>query len=89
MNDPIERQAALEALDCELIITGRANAAAVREYAVNVYDRIRRLPPSAAPPDTIACADCRFWICHDRRCGYWNHGVKPLDWCSRAERREE
>lgn len=40
-------------------------------------------------PEVIACADCRFWICHDRRCGFWNHGVKPLDWCSYAERRED
>lgn len=38
-------------------------------------------------PDTIACGDCKYWICHDRRCGYWNHGVKPLDWCCHAERR--
>jgi hypothetical protein len=39
--------------------------------------------------EIIACGDCKHWICHDRRCGYWNHGVKPLDWCSYAERREE
>lgn len=40
-------------------------------------------------PEIIACGDCKHWICHDRRCGYWNHGVKPLMWCSQAERREE
>ena len=39
--------------------------------------------------EIIACGDCKHWICHDRRCGYWNHGVKPLDYCSRAERRED
>ena len=37
-------------------------------------------------PELIACGDCKHYICHDRRCGYWNHGVKPLDWCSHAER---
>jgi len=39
-------------------------------------------------PDIIVCGDCKYWICHDRRCGYWNHGIKPLDWCSYAERKE-
>lgn len=40
-------------------------------------------------PEIIACGDCRHWICHDRRCGYWNHGVAPLDWCCHAERRTD
>ena len=48
---------------------------------------IRDLP--SAQPDIIACGDCKHWICHDRRCGYWNHGVKPLDWCCHAERRSD
>ena len=43
----------------------------------------------SAQPDIIACGDCKHWICHDRRCGYWNHGVKPLDWCCHAERRSD
>lgn len=48
---------------------------------------IEALPP--AQPDIVACGDCIHWICHDRRCGYWNHGVKPLDWCCHAERRSD
>ena len=43
----------------------------------------------SAQPDIIACGDCKHWICHDRRCGFWNHGVKPLDWCCHAERRSD
>ena len=43
----------------------------------------------SAQPDIVACGDCIHWICHDRRCGYWNHGVKPLDWCCHAERRTD
>lgn len=45
--------------------------------------------PTIAQPEIIACGDCKHWICHDRRCGYWNHGVKPLDWCCHAERRTD
>ena len=48
---------------------------------------LRRLP--SAQPEIIACGDCKHWICHDRRCGFWNHGVKPLDWCCHAERRDD
>lgn len=43
----------------------------------------------SAEPDIIACGDCKHWICHDRRCGYWNHGVKPLDWCCHGERKTD
>ena len=42
---------------------------------------------ASAQPEIIVCADCKHWICHDKRCGYWNHDVKPLDWCCHAERR--
>lgn len=40
-------------------------------------------------PEIIVCADCKHWKRHDRRCGYWNHGVKQLDWCCHAERRTD
>ena len=63
------------------------------------YDRVHEGPPGKArtlienaptiEQEIIVCADCKHWICHDRRCGYWNHGVKPLDWCSHAERRTD
>ena len=39
--------------------------------------------------DIIACGDCKHYIPHDNRCGYWNHGVKPLMWCSQAEGRTD
>lgn len=43
----------------------------------------------SAQPDIITCGDCKWRIRHDKRCGYWNHGVKPDMWCSQAERRED
>ena len=59
------------------------------EELQKAVDRIEALPSAQQEPDIIACGDCKHWICHDRRCGYWNHGVKPLDWCCHAERRTE
>lgn len=52
-------------------------------------EEVLKLDACTSQPEIIACGDCKHWICHDRRCGYWNHGVKPLDWCCHAERREE
>ena len=60
--------------------------------AVQAVERV----PSAQPTSTlfgykvdhlnvIACEDCKHYIPHDKRCGFWNHGVKTYDWCSRAE----
>ena len=48
MSDLISRQAAIDALNGEINITGRANAEAVRGYVRLVKDRLERLP-SAQP----------------------------------------
>lgn len=78
MDDLISRQAAIDAFG---IVDDAFLMVAV------IKARLKGL--SSVQTDVIACADCKHWICHDRRCGYWNHGVKPLDWCSHAERRME
>lgn len=48
MNDLISRGAALDALNGEITVTGRANAEAVLGYTKLIADRIKRLP-SAQP----------------------------------------
>ena len=48
MDDLISRQAAIDALDGEIEITGRTNAEAVKGYVRLVRDRLERLP-SAQP----------------------------------------
>ena len=73
--DSISRQAAIDAIQIGW------------DYTNDQIRALQRLP--SAQPDIIACGDCIHWICHDRRCGYWNHGVKPLDWCCHAERRTD
>ena len=59
MDDCISRQAAIEALDGEITVTGRANAEAVRGYANLVCDRIKRMP--SAQPEIIRCKDCIYY----------------------------
>lgn len=78
--DLIDRNKALDAVSCigdEDTLT-----------TIGHFMRILKALPSEEP-DIVVCADCIHWICHDRRCGYWNHGVKPLDWCCHAERRTD
>lgn len=48
MADLIDRQAAIDALNGEIKIKGRANAEAVKDYVILVADRLARLP-SAQP----------------------------------------
>ena len=50
MDDLISRQAAIEAFDGEISVTGRANAEAVRGYVNLVRDRIKRLPAADVRP---------------------------------------
>lgn len=78
MSDSISRQ---EAIDTFGMVDDAFLSVAV------IKARIKGLP--SVETDVIACADCKHWICHDRRCGYWNHGVRPLDWCSHAETRKK
>ena len=50
-DDYISRQAAIDALDGEIEITGRTNAEAVKGYVRLVKDRLERLP--SAQPERI------------------------------------
>lgn len=85
MSDLIDRQAAIETLfDMNGKYDEDGYGWIIRADACR---RIDALP--SVQPEIIACGDCIHWICHDRRCGYWNHGVKPIDWCRHAERRTD
>ena len=96
MDDCISRQAAIEALDGEITVTGRANAEAVRGYANLVCDRIKRLP--SAQTELIRCKDCKWYGRADKRRFYRGMDclqkridtiVPDKDFCSRAERRTD
>lgn len=95
--DYISRQAAIEAIERidwyhinqngELVSGANSQEHEPLYKASDIYAALEQVP--SAQPEIIACGDCKYWICHDRRCGYWNHGVKPLDWCCHAERRTD
>ena len=58
--DLISRQAAIDALNGEINITGRANAEAVRGYVRLVKDRLERLP--SAQPEQLTDAEQRIFL---------------------------
>lgn len=65
MDDLISRQAAIDALDGEIEITGRTNAEAVKGYVRLVKDRLERLPSADRPQgewinkgDYAECSNC-------------------------------
>ena len=84
MKDTIYRQDALDALRKMY----EERKLEYDRWFIQDYKKMIEALPSAQT-EIIACGDCKYWICHDRRCGYWNHGVKPLDWCCHAERRSD
>ena len=84
MSELIDKQAAVD-IAKELTIT--VEGYEMHNQAVmNYCAEIMQLP--SVQPDIITCGDCKRYIRHDKRCGCWNHGVKPTMWCSQAERRE-
>ena len=88
MNDLISRQAAIDALDGKIEITGRTNAEAVKGYVRLVKDRLERLPP--AQPDIIQCRNCKFASGDSRICMKFGHSpIGELDFCAWAERRTD
>ena len=94
-NDLISRQAAIDALNGEIEITGRTNAEAVKGYVRLVKDRLERLP--SAQPEIIRCKDCKFVGTDATCCLVCNRegmGLRPFhlyhdDFCSYAKRKEE
>ena len=53
----------------------------------DAWARIDALP--SAQPGIVRCKDCLKYDAHGHRCKHWNHAVVVMDWCSRAERKEE
>ena len=62
------------------------------EYVYKYYSSITHLALNMAiealKRKPILCSHCKHYILHDHRCGWWNHGVSNVDWCSYGERRE-
>ena len=95
MSDLISRQDAIDALEGEVTVTGRANAEAVRGYANLICDRIKQLP--SAQPEIIRCCQCKYaevadkedsqdgYTCQFHRGSIWFSG----SYCSWAERRTD
>ena len=52
-----------------------------------IKEIIEDLP--SAQPGIVRCKDCLKYDAHGHRCKHWNHAVVVMDWCSRAERKEE
>ena len=86
--DCIERQAAIDAISCDITVTGRQNAEVVSETIGAFVDRIKALP--SAQPEIIRCKDCKYYM-RPHGCGNIDGMATAQEdgHCSYAERREE
>lgn len=57
------------------------------EPYIRAEKAIRDLP--SAQPEIVRCKDCIYWVAHDKRCVYLDHGFAPNMWCCHAERRTD
>lgn len=81
MNDLISRQQAIDAISCNITITGRRNAELVAATIGSFADRIKALP--SAQPDIIRCRECKFASGDSRICMKFGHSpIGELDFCA-------
>lgn len=90
MDDLISRQAALDAIHCDITITGRKNAEIVCEAIASFVDNIKAMP--AAQPKIVHCKDCKWWDKQDflqGRCALL--GIRPTGgwFCANADMKGE
>ena len=88
MAEYIDKQTAVHCTDGELEITGEENMVAVADYIQSVVQKLRTEPGI----NIVMCRDCKHYtqgytapMCTNRIVKY----VKPNDFCSWGEGREE
>lgn len=100
MSDLIERQAAIDAISCNITITGRQNAELVAQTIGRFADRIKALPGTQdnrptgtwqitdAYPHNVYCSNChtRFAQTHWT---VWEDGSLPRNYCPNCGARME
>lgn len=88
MSDPIDRQAAIEAV--ERSKTVRSADGEIYCAKINAQMNIQLLP--SAQPEIIHCRDCKYYTPVTARCEVRGKGLYLIrnmeDFCSRAERTE-
>ena len=95
-NEYIRKQDAIDAIHCDIKITGRENAETVCKTIESFTDGIKSLEPADVAP-VVRCRKCKyFWTyqCMDsmpiETCELAQTFYNPdLDFCSLAKRREE
>ena len=93
MSDYIERQAVIDAIHCDITITGRKNAELVASTIGAFVDSIKALPSADVAP-VVRCKDCE-WATKSTELPGWymckceeafDYYAKPDDFCSYGER---
>lgn len=84
--DCVSRQAAIEAISCDITIRGRQNAELVAATIGTFADRIKALP--SAQPEIIRCRECKWKNQHNctRAVEVW---IDDDKYCAWAERRND
>lgn len=89
--DCVSRKAAIDAISCDIIVTGRQNAEVVAETIGAFVDRIKALP--SAQPEVPKCKDCYWWTKQSDslqgRCDRYGFYPTGYWYCAAARERRE
>ena len=90
----IRKQDAIDAIHCDIKITGRENAETVCKTIESFTDGIKSLEPADVVP-VVRCRNCEHWqtdwnpsIPDRHYCAVMDSMMKAEDFCSYGERRE-
>ena len=88
MAEYIEKQAAIDAINCDITITGRQNAELVAATIGTFADRIKAIP-AADVVQVVRCKDCLFFTT-EKSCCRPEGLIKAREdaFCSYGERKE-
>ena len=92
MSDPIDRQAAIDALNEYFVRIGKLKRRGLNKgekaISLDTVGAIKSLPP--AQPEIIRCRNCKFASGDSRICMKFGHSpIGELDFCAWAERRTD
>ena len=89
MAEYIEKQAAIDAINCDITITGRQNAELVAATIGTFADRIKAIP-AADVVQVVRCKDCLFFTT-EKSCCRPEGLIKAREdaFCSYGEKRGE
>lgn len=61
----------------------------IKQTLDEIYSHAETEAEARFHAEIVRCKDCMYWVAHDKRCVYLNHGFAPNMWCCHGRRTDE